>query len=1443
MRLAVVCVVVGFALVGSVVGAQPIDAPSAIEGAAPEGVDQGWFARMQEGIREGEYHFQLGPASYRPGRGEIYQAPNRALDLRIYFDDEGIEILERSAEGAPTVMRLALTSWGRPEMLDESPVGALREDDGRMERLRGALTETFDNTAAGIELSWEICAPPEGEGELVLALDLEDASARKRGGGVEIVSTSGRRLLMQAPRVTDSEGTDIHAEFVVTERGRLELHVEDGDAAYPIYLKTLLTGTADAMLESNQDNTYLGASVGTAGDVNGDGFFDVIVGAPNYDNGQTDEGAAFVFLGSASGLLASNPLDADAMLESNQDTALLGYSVGTAGDVNGDGFSDVIVGAPYYNKGQSAEGAAFVFLGSATGLVGSNPADAAAVLESDQVDAYLGYSVGTAGDVNGDGFSDVIVGAPDYSNGQTLEGAAFVFLGSASGLVGSTPADADAVLESDQENARMGYSVGTAGDVNGDGFSDVIVGAYLYDNDETDEGAAFVFHGSASGIVGSNPSDADAVLESDQGDAYLGYSVGTAGDVNGDGFADVIVGAHYFDKGESNEGAAFVFHGSASGIVGSNPSDADAVLESDQGDAYLGYSVGTAGDVNGDGFADVIVGANFYDNGQNDEGAAFVFHGSASGLVDSNPSDANTVLESNQENAYLGYSVGTAGDVNGDGFADVIVGAYYYDNGQTDEGAAFVFHGSASGLVGSNPATAHAVLESNQPSAYLGVSASTAGDVNGDGFADVIVGAHYYDKGQSNEGAAFVFLGSASGLAGSNPSDAHAVLESDQADAQLGVSVGTAGDVNGDGFSDVIVGARYYDKGQSSEGAAFVFHGSASGIVGSNPSDADAVMESNQPGANLGISVSAAGDVNGDGFSDVIVGANHYDKGQTDEGAAFVFLGSASGIVGSNPASADAVLESNQGESYLGVSVGTAGDVNGDGFSDVIVGAWEYDSGQTNEGAAFVFLGSASGVVGSNPLAADAMLESDQDTGYLGASVGTAGDVNGDGFADVIVGAYLYDKGQTNEGVALVFHGSASGIVGSNPSDADAVLESDQSWAYLGASVGTAGDINGDGFADVIVGAKYYENGQSHEGAAFVFLGSASGIVGSNPSDADAVLESDQAEALMGTSVGTAGDVNGDGFADVIVGAYSYSNGESYEGSCLVFLGNSAGRMVLARQLEGPGEDPVQPWGISGQEDGFAVTMHATSPRGRERVRLQLEACPAGTALGSLSCSSFISPEWTDVTASSGGVELEVEATGLQPGKVYRWRVRTEYLPFGGDQTGVTPPSNPAHGPWRRLGAQAQEADIRIPLAADLAVVIDDGQTTAMPGESVTYEITATNLGSTPVIGAILSDVLPSSLTGATWTCAGSGGGVCSPSGSGDIDDTLDLPLGASVTYTLSATIDSGATGLLSNTVTVSVPDGFVDTAPGDNTATDIDALWEELFSDDFESGNTGGWS
>jgi hypothetical protein len=1249
----------------------------------PTGTGGDWPARVARDLAEREYEASR--------NAEGLQAPNRAHNLRTYFEPAGIRVVDRTAPGSPELLTLRMSGWGRGDQVAAVEAGEVMSAGRRVEIRRAGLVEWYENSAMGLEQGFTLEAAPEGEGPVVVELSVGGARVSPQGEGLALAAATGRQLEYGGLAVWDAAGTRLPARLDAGDAGLVRIVVEDAGARYPVVVDPLLK--ASGTLEGDQTGAHLGVSVAGAGDVDGDGYADVIVGAPNYDAGEVGEGVAFVFLGSATGVASGSPATAAAVLQSKQAGASLGVSVAGAGDVNGDGYADVIVGAPYYDSGQTDEGAAFVFLGSASGVASGSPATAAATLQSNQAGASLGVSVAGAGDVNGDGYADVIVGAPNYDAGDVGEGAAFVFLGSASGVASGSPATAATTLQSKQASAGLGSSVAGAGDVDGDGYADVIVGAHAYDAGESDEGAAFVFLGSASGVVSGSPATAAATLQSNQASAGLGSSVAGAGDVNGDGYADVIVGADRYDAGQADEGAAFVFLGSATGVESGSPATAAATLQSNQASAGLGVSVASVGDVNGDGYADVIVGAPHYSAGESNEGAAFLFLGAAAGIASGNPATAAATLQSDQASAGLGSSVAGAEDVNGDGYADVIVGADLYDAGKVvDVGAAFVFLGSAAGVPSGSQATAAATLQSNQASANLGFSVAGAGDVNGDGYADVIVGAPNYDAGEADEGAAFVFLGSATGVTSGNPATAATAMYGNQVNAQLGYSVAGAGDVNGDGYADVIVGARNYEFGQPQEGAAFVYLGSPAGVAPGS----SAVLESDQGWAFMGSSVAGAGDVNGDGYADVIVGAPNYDAGQSNEGAAFVFHGSAAGVVGRNPATAAAILQSNQINAYLGSSVAGAGDVNGDGYADVIVGAPNYDAGQTNEGAAFVYLGSATGVVSGSR----AVLQSDEAEAHLGQSVAGAGDVNGDGYADVIVGAPYYDAPEYSEGAAFVFLGSATGVGNGSPATAATTLLASYGQTHLGWCVAGAGDINGDGYADVIVGASF---NLGAAGEACLFLGSAAGIPSGTQATAPIHLQCDQDGALLASSLAGAGDVNGDGYADVIVGASGYDAGQTDEGAAFVFLGGggTTGRPILARQARGTGSGgtQVQPWGGSYVDGRFRLGMRGTDSWGRARVKLEAEYCPAGVAFGAAQCGHYVSPTWQDVTATAGGMTFDEPIMGLASSTLYHWRTRVLRAPYSVTQPGITAPPKPAHGPWRRLQGQAVEADVRTGVA------------------------------------------------------------------------------------------------------------------------------------------------
>jgi len=292
--------------------------------------------------------------------------------------------------------------------------------------------------------------------------------------------------------------------------------------------------------------------------------------------------------------------------------------------------------------------------------------------------------------------------------------------------------------ENNSESSNFGNSVSTAGDVNGDGYSDVIIGAYNFNNN----GRAYAYYGSASGLSVTSNWNSNV----SQFVAQFGYSVSTAGDINGDGYSDIVIGAPAYDNGQTNEGRAFVYNGSSTGLSLTQSWTA----ESNQANSGFGTSVSTAGDVNGDGYSDVIAGANAYSNGETNEGKAYVYHGSVSGLSVS----ANWTKESNQADSRFGAGVSSAGDVNGDGYSDILVGAHFYNNGESDEGSVFEYNGSSAGL----SLTSNWSSESNQSNAQFGAGVSSAGDVNGDGYSDVIIGAPYFDN-LVDDGSVFVYYG------------------------------------------------------------------------------------------------------------------------------------------------------------------------------------------------------------------------------------------------------------------------------------------------------------------------------------------------------------------------------------------------------------------------------------------------------------------------------------------------------------------------------------------------------------------------------------------------------------------------------------------------------------------------------------------------------------
>ncbi len=676
----------------------------------------------------------------------------------------------------------------------------------------------------------------------------------------------------------------------------------------------------------------------------------------------------------------------------------------------------------------------------------------------------FGISVSNAGDVNGDGYDDIIIGASNYSSNT---GRAYIYYG---GLSMSTIVNV--ILTGGATNNYFGRSVSTAGDVNGDGYSDVIVGAYGY---TTSTGRAYIYFGGAS-----MNNLADVTMTGETTFSLFGISVSAAGDVNSDGFSDVFVGANGYS---SNTGRAYIFLGGAS-----MNNTADLTMTGEATNIKFGYSVSDAGDVNGDGYSDVIGGAYDYSSST---GRAYIYFGGASM---NNVADVTLTGEATFNS--FGNSVSGAGDVNGDGYSDVIVGAYGYSS---STGRAYVFFGGAS-----MNNTADITLTGEASGIQFGFSVSNAGDVNGDGYSDIITGANVFS---TFTGKVYIFFG---GLSMDNIPDAS--ITGEASGNQFGYSVSDAGDVNGDGFSDVIAGAWGYG---TNTGRAYLYDYFMKGII-----IPEITMTGEATNNNFGTSVSTAGDVNGDGYSDVIVGAYDYSS---STGRAYIYFGGAS-----MNNTADVTLTGEAAGIQFGYSVSDAGDVNSDGFSDVIVGAYGYSS---FTGRAYIYLG---GVSMNN--VADIIITGEATSNAFGTSVSTAGDVNGDGYSDVIVGADGYSS---STGRAYIYLGGVSmnNIV-------DVTMTGETTSNLFGNSVSTAGDVNGDGYSDVIIGANGYS---SSTGKAYVYFGGAS-----MNNTADVTMTGESTNSDFGYSVSAAGDLNGDSYSDIIIGAASYN---SNTGRAYVFCG------------------------------------------------------------------------------------------------------------------------------------------------------------------------------------------------------------------------------------------------------------------------------------------------
>ncbi len=452
--------------------------------------------------------------------------------------------------------------------------------------------------------------------------------------------------------------------------------------------------------------------------------------------------------------------------EANSDFA--GKSLDGVGDVNGDGIDDFVIGAYGNDEGGKTAGQVYLFFGRSAGFPKeTNVSSANASFVGFASNDRAGISVAGVGDVNGDDYDDFVIGADEYvALGTTGRGRAFLILGKSSGWsMDMSLAGADASWYGEVNEDMFGRAVGGGGDINGDGYDDIIIGAY--DNEEGGDiqGQTYLIFGRSSGWSTNQNigTSANASFIGKQNKEQSGYSVDIVGDTNGDGYDDFVIGARYFadTPSSSRKGHAYLFLGrSGPWSMDSDITSSNATFVGQR--SLAGSHVCKAGDVNGDDLADFMVTEHMNSEYKSEMGQTYLIFGNRSGWSNGTKlSDVNASFWG--ENAYdeAGRWASGGGDVNGDGYDDIIIGSYRNKDGGNSypyyAGKIYVVYGREKGWRNDTSLSlSDASFIGEHMDGALGICVANAGDVNNDGMDDILAGAWMADLHGSNTGITYL---------------------------------------------------------------------------------------------------------------------------------------------------------------------------------------------------------------------------------------------------------------------------------------------------------------------------------------------------------------------------------------------------------------------------------------------------------------------------------------------------------------------------------------------------------------------------------------------------------------------------------------------------------------------------------------------------------------
>jgi len=936
-----------------------------------------------------------------------------------------------------------------------------------------------------------------------------------------------------------------------------------------------------------------GTAVVIPGDLNGDGNIDFACGATTFDGGgEAIPGRVAVFFGGPGA--DATP---DLYLTGQALGDRFGYVLAGAGDLNFDGHADLVVGAYQNDAGGSNAGRAYVYFG---GPALDDVPDL--VLTGATAGEQFGISVDGAGDVNGDGRADLIVGARFNAATGFESGRGYVYFGGPG--VDATP---DVIVPGHGGGERFGFTVARGGDLNDDGVDDFLVGAYHNPTSAPQAGRCYVYFG-GPGVDGT----ADQILEGEGNIAHFSDGV-ASGDVNDDGHSDVLVGASQY---AGTAGRAYVYFGGPA-----FDQTADITLDSPGSGAWFGRSVSGGADLNNDGHGDFLVGAP--ELGFGGKGSVLVYHGGPS--VDAT---ADAVLHGESFGDAFGWNAVAAagGDTDGDGIEELLAGAFRNDAAGPEVGRAYLYRAMPCLRVTCPPDTTVSAGQTSTrqiciencstSSAKVELAVSdTAGwctpstqvvEIPAGGTACVLVACTVPDSMPCGSLTTLDVQASLVECAVvSSACTTRVFVESANACLQVDCPQDTLV-TQGEGF------ARQFCLSN----------------CGDDPAELDYVLHDSADWCAplTGQITLAAGETRClTTHCTALAGCGEVDTLRLDVTSETcpALNRSCTTRVFSRPAPLvvqKLELKARDGDVGFGNAVLTPGDLNGDGHDDVVVGA--------DGGRAYLYFGGP-----SNDDVPDVVFTSAFAGDRFGVAV-AASDVNGDGSLDVLVGAFRGGSGN-DAGRVYVYYGGP-GI----DAAADLVF-SGVPGEQLGLAVDGVGDVNADGWDDLLVGARFNDSGGFEAGRAYVYYGGPA-----SDAIADLVIPAQTAGERMGFTVARAGDLNGDGHADFLVGAYHNPLTDYETGRAYVYFGGPGVDGTPDLVLEGEGFRAHFSDGLAAadvNDDGHADVMVGASQidgaTGRAYVYF---GGPGMDATADLVLAPGIAGDWFGRFVS-GGVDLNLD--------------------------------------------------------------------------------------------------------------------------------------------------------------------------------------------------------